>query len=862
MAFGLEEQIDDYFNHAARAANERSGADALPAHDDRPVRHHQLDQQQRWHLQHGGQLGQRRAGHGRHGGLRAGNAFGYTVTFGNLFLHTITNDRLLVGGNSVNFAPFLGFSQYTIGNATTAESGRGIIIGQAQPEHAVLSTSLPSLTAVAATLGDVGGSSGTLNVTAGTFHVTGAGVPDIEFIIGRGGDGTLNVSGGADVSVTQDAALGENARSTGTATITGVGSTWTSGTLVVGMAGTGTFSVAASGQATNSIGKIGDQAGSTGTVNVGGAGSTWTNNGSLYVGNFGAGTLSVTAGGVVYAMTSAHVGEESGATGTVGIDGPGSAWNFPSANSVLNVGVVGQGTVNVTNGGLLNNGALSYLGSGVGAVGTVNVGGANSLWLNSGNLTVGVNGAGTVNVTAGGQLTVNGVGYLGLFSGSTGAVSVAGPGTSKWFCSWALYVGYNGAGTLNITAGGQVNDGSFRYIGFNPGSNGTATVDGAGSTWTNPDPNTGDLYVGFYGAGTMHLTAGGAVTGPFSTVGHVSGSTGLVTVDGAGSTWTSDALAIGSAGTGTLHITAGGQVMSSTVGAIGQNSGSVGTVTIDGIGTNNKASKWTNHLLYVGYDGQGTLGVTAGGQVSDQGSYLGYDSGSNGAATVNGAGSAWNTAGSLIGYSGTGTLAVTGGGLLSTGSVGIGSNAGASGTATVGGAGSTLTTGDLFVGVSGAGTLHLTAGGQVSSSVNSTIALNASSIGTVTVDGIGSNAKASKWASSSNYFLVGASGHGTLAITGGGQVSIDHAAYLGFNAGSVGAVTVDGAGSSWKNNNANPMTDGLYVGNAGGGTLGVTGGGAVYWNTTAFMAYASGSTGVATDRRRRIQPDRHRLSGR
>ena len=48
---------------------------------------------------------------------------------------------------------------------TTAEIGRGLIIGQLTGDAAVLSTHLPSFTVAAATLADAPHSQGTLNVT-------------------------------------------------------------------------------------------------------------------------------------------------------------------------------------------------------------------------------------------------------------------------------------------------------------------------------------------------------------------------------------------------------------------------------------------------------------------------------------------------------------------------------------------------------------------------------------------------------------------------------------------------------------------------------------------------------------------------
>ena len=74
----------------------------------------------------------------------------------------------------------------------------------------------------------------------------------------------------------------------------------------------------------------------------------------------------------------------------------------------------------------------------------------------------------------------------------------------------------------------------YGYIGCTSGSTGTVTVDGTGSTWT----NSGDLYVGYYGNGTLNITGGGAVSNTNGYIGYNSGSTGTVTVDGTGSKWT------------------------------------------------------------------------------------------------------------------------------------------------------------------------------------------------------------------------------------------------------------------------------------------------------------------------------------
>src|SRR6266404_8222765 len=85
-----------------------------------------------------------------------------------------------------------------------------------------------------------------------------------------------------------------------------------------------------------------------------------------------------------------------------------------------------------------------------------------------------------------------------------------------------LRVGVSATGALTIQNGGTVNN-TLGIIADNAGSSGTATVDGAGSRWT----NSGDFYVGHGGSGTLTIRNGGAVSnGGNGFLGAASGSTG------------------------------------------------------------------------------------------------------------------------------------------------------------------------------------------------------------------------------------------------------------------------------------------------------------------------------------------------
>jgi outer membrane autotransporter protein len=388
--------------------------------------------------------------------------------------------------------------------------------------------------------------------------------------VGYSGSGTLNITSGGTVSNTA-AYLGYNAGSTGTVTVDGSASTWTnSGGLLVGVYGTATLDIQNSGTVSNTIGYIGRYSGSSGTVTVDGSGSTWTNSSSLVVGLSGTGTLDISNGGTV-SNTAGFIGDDSGSSGTVTVDGSGSTWTNSSS---LVVGNSGTGTLNIQNGGTVSNTA-AQIGYNAGSTGTVTVDGSGSTWTNSGNLYVGLYDTGTLNIQNSGTVS-NTAGYIGYTSGSTAAVTVDGNG-STWTNSGNLYIGESGTGTLDISNGGTVSS-IDAFIGDEIGASGTVRVDGSGSSWT----IASELLVGNFGNGTLDIMRGATVSnvhGYIGYVGHIAGSSGTVTVDGNGSTWTNSSSL--NVVIGALNIQNGGKVTASftrlTSGAT-----SAGTLNLNG----------------------------------------------------------------------------------------------------------------------------------------------------------------------------------------------------------------------------------------------------------------------------------------
>ncbi len=647
--------------------------------------------------------------------------------------------------------------------------------------------------------GAVSGDSTIGESMSGAVRVEGGGATwttNQGIYVGYTGHGTLDIASGAVVT-SNDGIIALTGSATGVATIDGAGSTWNANNFTVASSGSGTLLISNGGAVNASTSAIGFASGASGLASIDGAGSTWHTNYYFYLGYGGEGTLAI-SGGAAVDNQYAFVGLNAGGEGHAMVEGAGSTWN---TTEDLHVGSGGQGTLAIANGGSVSD-ATGTIGSLAGSTGTVTVDGVGSTWHNDRNLDVGGGGDGTLTIS-GGAAVNDSTASVANEAGSVGHASVDGAGSS-WNNSTYVVVGIFGHGTLDITNGGAVNT-MYGSIGQETDSLGTVTVNGAGSTWAASE----NLTIGYRGQSTLAITGGGSATDKGGIIGAQDGGVGTVTVDGVGSTWAnSNDLTIGDYGEGTLHIKNGGTV-SDTNGNIANEYSGIGTVTVDGAG-----SSWVNSdALNIGKDGgNGTLGITNGGSVSDAYGVIGKSNESTGAVTVDGVGSTWATSEALIvgdGRHSVGTLNITGGATVSDTSGTVGNQTSSTGTVTVNGVGSTWTnSGSLDIGFFGVGTLDITGGGMVSSASTITIGNWAGSTGTVTVDGVGSAL------ANTGEIYVGNIGDGTLTITDGAAVS-DMNGYIGW-AGGTGGVTVNGVGSTWTNTGRiNVGTGALSINNGG-----------------------------------------------
>lgn len=560
------------------------------------------------------------------------------------------------------------------------------------------------------------------------------------------------------------------------------GAQMTATTLSIGNGGNGSGDVTISGTNPGS--------GVRTTAVLGGAGNR------LEVGNYGSGSLTVSAGALLDATaTPANcggscynvVGNAAGSTGTLTITGAGSelktvgGFTLGSAyvDNAFNFGTPGgttNATLNVLAGGTLRTQSTMLAGgpSGPSALGTeqsfatATVDGAASRWYITGtgsggasaNLNAGsTRSQATITLSNGGQLIVDATGEAGAGANFVNVGSNGGRGD--------LVV--NSGGKLSLI-GGTAADRSANLAvgGYGVGSQGFATVTGAGSEITVSGTNA-NLGVGAAGAsGTLTVSNAGRVTSGGLTIGD-KGGVGTVNVNGGfiDLNGSQGRLLIGNSGTGTLAVSGGGVVDATLNPAacvgnwcgniLANGAGSTGTLTIDGAGsvvrTLRSFQAGTTYVdAFTGTAGgvtTATIQITNGGKFVTGNTALGTPPSGSGAlgteksfvdVLINGAGSQWTVTRNTVDNSAalmgigldagaTANVTVSGGGKLridGTGSPGpndginIGSNG--KGTLIVTGAGSALETVGVgpFINIgannaAGNGSFQLLAGATASS---------------------------------------------------------------------------------------------------------------------------------------------------
>jgi T5SS/PEP-CTERM-associated repeat protein len=466
------------------------------------------------------------------------------------------------------------------------------------------------------------------------------------------------------------------------------------------------------------------------------------------------------------------------------------------------VGYGGNGTLNISNGGASTVDDSTYVAYQPGSSGTIhfNVGvlTTKSLFASPSQLS----GTGTIN-------TCGLVGDMDLvfdsnhalnhtFTLNGGNVSVNLNMNTPENCG-DLGAGYREHGSLAIRDGTRVNA-STGYIGYSSGSVGVATVEGTGSSWN----NSLNLFVGHSGDGTLNVTTDASVT----------------CID----------IYVGADGNGSLNVLNGGRV-SSQNGNIGSGAASTGVAVVDGAN-----STWTNvGDLRVGRSGGGMLSISNGGTVTVAGStYAAYESGSQGAIHFDhGTLTTKSLCASPSQVSGTGTINTHG--LVSDVDLVFDSTHALKQMFTLNGGNVSVnldmsdpgSNGDLGVGNRGNGSLLVRDGVRVDSQ-NGFVGNVLGSTGLATVDG-----SSSTWTCEDTLYVGYHGGSGTLNINDGATVN-SRAGYVGLWPGGTSVVNVNGTNSTWNS------SEELFVGYGAGGSLNVARGGSVRSDSAEIGYFGDG----------------------
>ncbi|NDG70250.1 MAG: hypothetical protein EBY32_02910 [Proteobacteria bacterium] len=708
-----------------------------------------------------------------------------------------TGNTLDILGNGTVTAASTWIGGYGANNTVNLTGGvlnttTDIIVGYFAGENALNITAGGNATAGSIIAGlDASSSNNTILVSGSSSALQTSG------LIYLGQNGTSNSlvveNGGKVLSQNADAVIGLNAGSNGNAlSINGTGSRFTNnGTLYVGRTGSNnTLSVADGGSLATKNSRIGgDAASSNNIATVSGAGSVWNNTGTLRVGSFGSNNiLAVTSGANVTVAGNTFIGyNATSANNLVSVEGAGSVLNLANATIGLSganntLRVADLGTINAVGIQLSGSDSTLQIGNGA-AAGTLKTslgigtgtGSGHQVVFNhtdsnlsfspilTGNLSLKQIGTGKT------ILATNNT-YTGTTTVNNGTLEVASGGSINGTSDVSVGILNGDNGTLHINGGSVSN--ARGYLGAQVGSVGAATV--SAGNWT----NSGSLFVGVGGTGSLTINGTGHVTNEDGYIGHFSGSTGTVGVSGG--TWTNNInLFIGNEGTGSLTINGTGNV-TSMFGYVGNLPGGNGTVSVSG-GT------WTNSLdLSIGNGGTGSLVINGTGNVTSMFGYIGSLPDGNGTVSVSG-GTWTNSSNLTIGIGGTGSLTINGtgtvivGDTLSRGSNGR-INLESGGTLQIGNGG---TTGTLATDLTNNGTLifDVTESSTSSYAISGTGIVDKTGAGTLVLSG-----------SSSNYSGATSIKAGTLLLDSGysntaSAVSVLSNGTLG-GSGTAGDVTV------------------------------------------------------------------------
>lgn len=541
------------------------------------------------------------------------------------------------------------------------------------------------------------------------------------YLVGWYGTGVLNILAGGNASLTTitTSVIGANEDSEGTVNV--LGGTWRlydSGNnarpLNVGQSGTGTLNIKQKGHVDGGYLRLGSSTGGVGTVNVEGEDSVLTTE-LFEIGSYGTGSLNITDKGYVTSSIVAILGYQAGSNGQVVVE-KGGEWLIKNNDSSIEfqIGNQGMGEATIREGGLVT-AENTIIGGNATGVGTLNVQDQDSV-ITVRRLYNGYFGNGAVNISNNGLINNKEYSLVGVEDGSHGVVNVTDKGHWSFLGTGEafryIYIGDAGDGELNVSREGKVDSGIIT-AGMKETGTGNITVKDKNSVITNLGTN-----LGYDGHGEMNISNEGlVVSNGGSSLGYGENGVGNVSIT-TGGMWEVNKnvyTTIGVAGVGNLNISDGGKFVSQNITFLGDKASGIGTLNLmDG------TSSFDTVGINVGNFGSGIVNVSNGATLNSTGyGFIGGNASGKGIVNIS-TDSLWNLKTSStnaqllqVGVLGTGELNITTGGIVKARDTQIALNDKSKGDVRVDGQNSLLETFNMYVGTSGTGTLTLTNSGTL-----------------------------------------------------------------------------------------------------------------------------------------------------
>lgn len=535
------------------------------------------------------------------------------------------------------------------------------------------------------------------------------------YLVGWYGTGVLNILAGGNASLTTitTSVIGANEDSEGTVNV--LGGTWRlydSGNnarpLNVGQSGTGTLNIKQKGHVDGGYLRLGSSTGGVGTVNVEGEDSVLTT-------GYGTGSLNITDKGYVTSSIVAILGYQAGSNGQVVVE-KGGEWLIKNNDSSIEfqIGNQGTGEATIREGGLVT-AENTIIGGNATGIGTLNVQDQDSV-ITVRRLYNGYFGNGTVNISNNGLINNKEYSLVGVQDGSHGVVNVTDKGHWNFLGTGEafryIYIGDAGDGELNVSSEGKVDSGIIT-AGMKETGTGNITVKDKNSVITNLGTN-----LGYDGHGEMNISNQGlVVSNGGSSLGYGETGVGNVSIT-TGGMWEVNKnvyTTIGVAGVGNLNISDGGKFVSQNITFLGDKASGIGTLNLM-----DATSSFDTVGINVGNFGSGIVNVSNGATLNSTGyGFIGGNASGKGIVNIS-TDSLWNLKTSStnaqllqVGVLGTGELNITTGGIVKARDTQIALNDKSKGDVRVDGQNSLLETFNMYVGTSGTGTLTLTNNGTL-----------------------------------------------------------------------------------------------------------------------------------------------------